>query len=181
VIFGDCMKELCLKGKYSNFTTKLDDVWFDFFKDWNITGLAGKTGIIYAWGRPKHAPFDTPSRYLHRIILNAPKGIFTDHKDRNGLNNQEDNLRLCTNRQNQLNSKKRMGTSSRFRNVCFNYKNHRWQASAKLKEKLIYLGCFVTEEQAAIAYNDFAVENYDPEFVIYNQVDSICNELGILK
>jgi len=37
------------------------------------------------------------------MILDAPKGMLVDHKDRNGLNNQRTNLRLVTVQQNTWN------------------------------------------------------------------------------
>ena len=42
---------------------------------------------------------------MHRIIMNCPDGKFIDHKDGNGLNNQKENLRICTKQQNSGNSK----------------------------------------------------------------------------
>lgn len=41
--------------------------------------------------------------YMHRILMDAKVGQQVDHKDGNGLNNQRDNLRLCTNQENQRN------------------------------------------------------------------------------
>lgn len=45
------------------------------------------------------------TRYMHRMIMGVTdRNIFVDHRDRNGLNNQGENLRLVTNQQNQWNS-----------------------------------------------------------------------------
>lgn len=41
--------------------------------------------------------------FMHRLIMNTPQGMDTDHIDRNGLNNQKSNLRICTRTQNLLN------------------------------------------------------------------------------
>src|SRR5690606_8965493 len=41
--------------------------------------------------------------FMHRIIMNTPPGMHTDHVDRNKLNNQRANLRVCTEQQNKWN------------------------------------------------------------------------------
>lgn len=40
---------------------------------------------------------------MHRLIIDAPKGMLVDHIDRNGLNNLRSNLRLVTVQQNTWN------------------------------------------------------------------------------
>lgn len=44
---------------------------------------------------------------MHRVIMNTPKGMDTDHRDHDTMNNQKDNLRICTRSQNNINHKKR--------------------------------------------------------------------------
>jgi hypothetical protein len=43
--------------------------------------------------------------YMHRFILDAPKGMQVDHRDGDGLNNTRANLRLCTGAQNVANQR----------------------------------------------------------------------------
>ena len=38
--------------------------------------------------------------YIHRFIMDAPKGISIDHKDRDKLNNSKENLRMCAHSEN---------------------------------------------------------------------------------
>lgn len=42
---------------------------------------------------------------MHRLIMNAKKGDYIDHINHDGLDNRENNLRICTNRQNAPNSR----------------------------------------------------------------------------
>lgn len=91
---------------------------------------------------------------IHRVIMNAPKGMMVDHIDHNGLNNQKSNLRLCTNAENARNRVVMKGGSSKYKGVSYVKKNvRRWKAriQANCKEKT--LGSFHTELEAAIIWN----------------------------
>lgn len=92
---------------------------------------------------------------MHRVIMNAPKGMQVDHKDRNGLNCQKSNMRNCTHGQNQMN---KVGWgASRYKGVSF-WQRGRGKVLIKAKIKKEYLGLFPTEEAAALAYNERAKE-----------------------
>ena len=99
---------------------------------------------------------------MHRVILNAPDNILVDHIDHNGLNNQRNNIRLCTNTQNQWNMK---GRRNGFKGVSI--ENNRFRAAIKYQSKTIHLGNFKTEEDAAKAYDKKATELFG-EFAYLN-------------
>ena len=91
---------------------------------------------------------------LSRFILNAPRGVEVDHRDRNALNNQRSNLRLCTHAENQQNSKCRR--TGHLKGVWQPKGTKRWAARITIKGRDCHLGMFDTAEEAAKSYDDSA-------------------------
>ncbi len=100
----------------------------------------GACGLIYAVTRMR----------MHRLVIDAPGGYFVDHINGNPLDNRKENLRLCTNAQNQQNTGSR-GGSSRFKGVSFNQRLGRWMAHFSVLGQAYYCGYWDTEEEAARA------------------------------
>ena len=108
---------------------------------------------------------------MHRLILNVPKGKDTDHKSGNGLDNQKNNLRICTCQQNQWNQRGHRNKSSEYKGVSWQYDKNKWRATIKYNYKQIYLGTYRDEVIAAKAY-DFVAINLFGEFARLNNVES---------
>jgi hypothetical protein len=102
---------------------------------------------------------------MHRLIMQAPKGMVVDHINGNGLDNRRCNLRLCTPAQNRRNRHKHAGGRSRFLGVspC----GDKWNARVAGR----YLGLFDDEVEAAKArdrkarqlYGEHAWLNFPPD------------------
>ena len=92
---------------------------------------------------------------LHRFILSTGAEEI-DHKNRNKLDYQKHNLRLCTRSQNQANRGPKNGR--RFKGTRRN--GRVFQARIIVDKKLLYLGTFIAEEDAAKAYDKAAVEHF---------------------
>lgn len=92
---------------------------------------------------------------MHRLILKAKKKEIVDHKDGNGLNNNKTNIRICNLMQNRANQKA-IGKTLKFKGI----KKHRkkFQAHIGYKNKLIYIGTFISDIEAARAYDKKALE-----------------------
>ena len=90
---------------------------------------------------------------LHRLLLKNPEGKIIDHIDRNGLNNKRNNLRICTNKQNQGNAGLNKRNVSGYRGVAWDSTRGKWRAGIKDGNKGRTLGRFNTEIEAAKAYD----------------------------
>ena len=103
---------------------------------------------------------------MHRIIIKPPKEYEIDHADRNGLNNQRSNLRICNKSQNKINHRKYKNNTTGFIGV---YKNNGKFFSRVLKNE--HLGTFTDKIEAAKArdrrvfeiYGNFATLNFPLE------------------
>lgn len=108
---------------------------------------------------------------MHRIIVSVPSGLEIDHINGNGCDNRRNNLRLCTHKQNVRNCKKcAKQTSSKYKGVCWHKINRKWQAYIGVDGKIIYLGYFAIEDDAARAYNIAALKYFD-EFAKPNIIE----------
>ena len=121
------------------------DKWFVHFE----------RGRYYAWRNKNKRPMR-----MHHVVMGIPpKGYEIDHIDRNGLNNQRNNLRIVTRSENNLNAKKRKNSSSQYKGVQWNKNKQKWYAEFKYLGKRFCLGYF-NKEQDAAKERDWFVINY---------------------
>ena len=95
---------------------------------------------------------------VHRLFFYWKYGYLpdlVDHKDRNKLNNNIENLRELTKSENNKNADKRKnGATSKHKGVSWNKNERKWEARLKLNGKYLFLGYFNNEDDAGQAYND---------------------------
>lgn len=115
--------------------------------------------------------FQQRTIFLHRAVLGLKPGDpDVDHRNRNGLDNRRENLRLATKSQNGMNQgKQRRDTSSQFKGVSFHKGPQKWCAYITVNGKKIGLGHYDTEIEGARAYNIAAREHF-VEFALFNDV-----------
>jgi hypothetical protein len=89
---------------------------------------------------------------IHRLLMNASKGVQVDHINGNPLDNRRNNLRLCTNYQNAWNVGKTKRNKSGFKGVSWQSRDKRWRAQICVNKKYISLGFYGTPEEAHKAY-----------------------------
>jgi hypothetical protein len=106
---------------------------------------------------------------MHREILGFfyRDGKITDHKNRNGLDNQRNNLRPTTRAINRINSRMQKDNRSGFRGVSWYKRDDRWQVYIRINGIAMFFGRYIDIIDAAIAY-DYAVTKYRGNNAILN-------------
>lgn len=105
---------------------------------------------------------------LHRVVWlyhygKWPKGHI-DHIDGNKLNNNIDNLREASIKQNSYNQGKRKNNTSGYKGVTWHKGHQKWYASIKINGNSKYLGSFSCPKEAHDAYCE-AAKIYHGEFM----------------
>lgn len=93
-----------------------------------------------------------PQKLLHRLVLNTPRGVQTDHINRNKLDNRLGNLRTCTASQNAANAPRRITNKCGLKGVSFDLKRGKYYARVHFEKKRYWLGYFDTPQEAHRAY-----------------------------
>ena len=120
------------------------------------------------WSMSNSGYAQNNKRYMHRMITSAPKGMQVDHINGNKLDNQKENLRVCTRSQNTANRKKQPNNTSGYKGVVWDTYTNRWCARIQINSKHINLGRFDYPKDAALIYDD-AAEKYFGEYAITNR------------
>ena len=130
----------------------------------NWTARVYNKNTVYAFRTDKS--YGSTHTWLHHVVA----GKKQDHVNRNGLDNRRSNLRPATKSQNMANAISR-GGSSRFKGVLWDKARGKWKAQGKVNYKGICIGRFDLEEDAARAYDAWAIKAFG-EFARLNF--SIC-------
>lgn len=106
---------------------------------------------------------------MHRKIASCPLDMVVDHINRNTLDNRKVNLRICSVAQNSFN---RVGNRDGYRGIHIEKRGTTWKYRAQLKTGSIsyFSEPFLTEIEAAIAYNGLAQKHFG-EFALLNQIN----------
>jgi len=112
---------------------------------------------------------------LHHIIMylsrqeQIPAEYDVDHKDGNPLNNLENNLRLCTQSQNNQNQRKRKDNTSGGKGVTWDKTHKKWAVKVTANYKCLFQQYFDDKEEAIRAYNAAAIQHFG-EFAQLNDI-----------
>ncbi len=122
--------------------TLVNDKDYDYLIKWKW--YAKKSTYSFYAARNEYKNGKQITIRMHRVIMNTPLGMETDHKDRNGLNNQRYNLHIVTRLENNNNKRTYKTNKSGFSGVYWHKKAKRWVATFRNK----HLGQFLTKKEA---------------------------------
>lgn len=107
--------------------------------------------------------------YLHRFIADPEKGQPVDHANHLKYDNRRSNLRKCSFSQSIGNTRKHKSAkvTSRYKGVGWDKRANKWRARGYANQKEVMLGWFTSQEDAAMAYDRWAVKNFG-EFAFPN-------------
>ena len=113
---------------------------------------------------------------LSRFIMGPSDVMVVDHRNHDTLDNRRANLRVCTRSENCRNNRGRAHKKNPYKGVC--HHDHRkynpnatgdkpWRAYTRIDGRRIWLGYYKTAEEAARAYDLFALKTFG-EFAMLN-------------
>jgi hypothetical protein len=147
----------------------VDDDDFEYLNQWKW--FANKMKGKFYVGRSITVSKNKKIRIsMHRFIMKPEKCMVIDHLDGNPLNNQKNNLRICTRAENMRNYKLPVNNTSGFKGVYWHKITSKWMAYICFNNKIFHLGLFHVLKDAARAYNAAALK-YHGEFANLNIID----------
>jgi len=117
------------------------------------------TWYACAYQRGSHGMGARKNVLMHRLLLDAPKGVQVDHRNGDGLDNRRINLRLASASQNQMNRHASAGRSQ-FKGVTWGGRAERWIARTQMDGESRHVGAFADEVEAARAYDSAALDRF---------------------
>ena len=115
------------KGKYA----LVDDDDFEYLNQWKWYFNAG------------YAVRGCPKRILmHRVILNTPNNMISDHINRDKLDNRRSNLRVATPSLNNFNTKTRIDNKSGIKGIYWSKLHEKWRVTISKENKRFSFGLY---------------------------------------
>jgi len=162
--FGDYCKIPLTKNRFAKVDPE-DYIWLSQFR-WFCNRRPHTSYAIRNAGEGK----ERKKVLMHREIMETPRHLVCDHRNRNGLDNRKQNLRNCTKQENGMNRLGQKNGTSRYKGVCRHKRMKKWVACIKANGQKRHLGYFVSEVSAAKAYDE-AARKYHREFASLNFQD----------
>jgi hypothetical protein len=129
----------------------VDDEDFEFLSQWKWHLSDGGYALRNNHKRLGVLHYSNKQIRMHRVINNTPEGLFTDHINRNKLDNRKCNLRTVNKSLNSINRDKPINNKSGYRGVYWDTWSKKWRAELKVNAKKVTLGRYSNLEDAATA------------------------------
>jgi hypothetical protein len=151
----------------------VDDADYEWLNRWKWCCLAN--GYVMRRETTESHPGGSRSRYvyMHRQIMDAPEGHYVDHINHDTCDNRRENLRVATPTESMRNTRALRGGTSPFKGVGL--ARRRWVARIQIEGEQIGLGRFLTQREAAAAYNEAAILHFG-EFACLNDLSQVAPE-----
>ena len=163
-------------GLTRGYVALVDDEDYEWLSQWKWHAAAYSRGQWYAIRLCLRGECDHSNGrkwrhrvWMHRVLMNAPGGLDVDHINGNTLDYRRENLRICSQADNNKNVCRRRDNRSGYRGVYWNKEKRRWCSLISCDGIRIYLGAFDDVKDAARAYNAAAIEHHG-EFARLNDV-----------
>jgi len=145
------------RGKFALVDDEDAELFFD--QKWQASRGNQKSEKFYATRQIKRKTI-----YMHRIVIKAPPGVLVDHINNDGLDNRKSNLRLCTNQQNIMNRRYKVGESGF---IGVHPAANKWRTDVVVcGEKCRVTGLSTPEFAARV--RDALVREFHGEFAVLN-------------
>lgn len=137
------------KGRF----TLVDDADYEYLSkfNWSAIEKQGKWYAVRSRSRKERTGGIDHGRHIlmHRELLKPSAHLEIDHMNGNSLDNQRENLRICTHLQNQANvHRKRVDNKSGATGVFWVAKLKQYRVYVNRNYKRINIGCYKTLEEA---------------------------------
>jgi hypothetical protein len=150
----------------------VDDADFDWLNQWKWCATAGG----YAMRRINITRAIGEYIYMHRLIAGASEGVYADHINHDTFDNRRCNLRIATPGESVRNTRARKNKLSVFKGVVAGA-NH-WAARIQVDGVYIHIGYFLTQRDAARAYNEAAIQLHG-EFAVLNDLSILTDDQDV--
>lgn len=142
---------------------------YEFLMQWNWFVIPStKTKTCYAGRMQRLANGRNHLILMHRVVMGTTQDV--DHKNGDGLDNRDDNLRPCTDTQNAGNQRLAKNNTSGYKGVSWHKPTQKWIVHIYERGRQIHLGLFSGKLNAARAYNE-AAEKLFGEFAQLNHLE----------
>jgi hypothetical protein len=130
--------------------------WLSNYK-WGYNWFENNNGYARRWGMDAFGRIT--NILMHREIISCPLGLQVDHINHNTLDNRRSNLRIVVKHQNMANARKTLHPrSSKYKGVTWYKAYGKWTSNIMRNGVRYHLGYFNSEDEAAMAYNQKAIE-----------------------
>lgn len=139
----------------------VDDADYKWLKQYNWTAVSASR---------KNGGYAMRTEYgktilMHRAIMDAKDGEEVDHKDGRGLNNQRDNLRKATRKQNGTNRGINKNNKTGFKGVSLDPTSGKWRMSIHFLFDTPEAAAHAWDQCARILHGEFARLNFPDDSV----------------